>query len=370
MQIHIADDAILSRMVQRKRKMRPVGSEVDLRAVLTEILARASELIPSESGSILFDDPHLKLAEGGEGSLCFVACFGKGSLPLLGSALSIHSGIAGHTYRSGRPYISEDVGLDELFYADIREKTECEIRSLICAPIAIHDSVIGVIELINKRGGTRFTEKDLTLLEIFAGYTSTLVQNALDARRFEEMSKRDNLTGLYNDRYFLERLPWEVRRVAAHGGDLSLVFLDLDRFKEVNDTYGHLAGSQVLREIAVLANEVFEDIGAISARYGGDEFIIILPDMKLEEAGQHAERLRAKIAGNTFVKKSLHAESPPMNIAGIVTSSIGVASLAENILPREEPMDAVGRLIKAADGAMYRAKDLGKNRVVLAADKG
>ena len=369
MHIHLADDAILSRMVQRKRRLRPVGSEVDLRGVLTEILTRASELIPSESGSILFDDPHIKLTEKRGGTLYFIACFGQDSQPLIGTPISVDAGIAGHAYRTGKPYISEDVAKDKLFYTEIREKTQCEIRSLICAPIAIHESVIGVIELINKRGGAHFTENDLALLEIFAGYTSTLVQNALDARRFEELSKRDNLTGLYNDRYFLERLPWEVRRVTAQGGDLSIIFLDLDRFKEVNDTYGHLAGSQVLREIAVLVNEVFEGMSAITARYGGDEFIIILPDTTLKVASRYAERLRALIAGTIFIREGLHADSQPLNISGLITASVGVASLTQNVAQKEDEMDVVGGLIKAADSAMYRAKDLGKNRVALAEGK-
>ncbi|MDH4099279.1 MAG: sensor domain-containing diguanylate cyclase, partial [Nitrospirota bacterium] len=272
-------------------------------------------------------------------------------------------------YRTGKPYICEDVASDKLFYSDIREKTSCEIRSLICAPIAIHESVIGVIELINKKGGTHFTENDLALLEIFARYTSTLVQNALDARRFEELSKRDNLTGLYNDRYFLERLPWEVRRIAAQGGDLSIIFLDLDRFKEVNDTYGHLAGSQVLREVAVVVNEVFEGLSAISSRYGGDEFIIILPDTTLKEAGRYAERLRALIAGTIFIQEPLHADAQPLNISGLITASVGVASLTENVERKGDVMDVVGGLIKAADSAMYRAKDLGKNKVVSAKGK-
>ncbi|MDH4100052.1 MAG: hypothetical protein OEV28_05705, partial [Nitrospirota bacterium] len=84
MLIHVADETILSRMVQRKRRLRPFGSEVDLKAVLTEILTRASELIPAESGSILFDDPHIKLTEEKGGTLYFVACFGHDSQPLLG----------------------------------------------------------------------------------------------------------------------------------------------------------------------------------------------------------------------------------------------------------------------------------------------
>ena len=104
------------------------------------------------------------------------------------------------------------------------------------------------------------------------------MKNALDARRFEDLSKRDNLTGLYNDRYFYERLEMETQRASDEGSDLSLIFFDLDHFKEVNDTHGHLVGSQVLKEVAIIVEEVFLDSGAASARYGGDEFVILMPD--------------------------------------------------------------------------------------------
>lgn len=369
MQINIANADILSRHLQRKRKSRHGRQEVDLNAVLHEILVRANAFIPAESGSILLDDPKAKLEGRDEGRLCFVACFGADAHALTGAWLPDNSGIAGETYRSGTPYLCGDVSKDALFFSRIEEKTSRAIHSIICAPIAIGDATIGVIELVNKKDGISFRQEDVALLEIFAGYTSTLIQNVLDARRFEELSKRDDLTGLYNDRYILEQLPLEVRRIFEEGGDMSLIFFDLDHFKEVNDTYGHLAGSRVLTEVGMLMQEVLGSPNAVLARYGGDEFVILLPGMTRDAAKLHAERLRERIAGNTFITGAGNGGGSALNIAGIVTASIGVASLAENIQHRDDVMATVGALIKAADSAMYKAKELGKNRVVPATGK-
>ena len=206
----------------------------------------------------------------------------------------------------------------------------------------------------------------LSILEIFASYTSTLIKNALDARRFEDLSKRDNLTGLYNDRYFYERLEMETQRAIDGGSDLSLIFFDLDHFKQVNDTHGHLVGSRVLKEVALIINEVFLDSDAASARYGGDEFVILLPGYSLEQSSNYGETLREAIERNVFVRERPGPGEPSLNIEGVITCSVGIASLEKGEGKELKEMKAA--LIRAADRAMYRAKDLGKNRVSI--DKG
>ena len=132
-----------------------------------------------------------------------MACFGVGSSGLAGTHLPDDVGIVGATYRSGMPYLSKDISRDDKFYDAIDKKTQYESKSILAMPIKIDDSVVGVIELINRKGKVNYGDRDLSILEIFASYTSTLIKNVLDARRFEDLSKRDNLTGLYNDRYFL-----------------------------------------------------------------------------------------------------------------------------------------------------------------------
>jgi len=364
MKINIADTEAINKSLQRKKSGASFAREVNLGQLIEEILSRANEFVPSESGSILLDDPVVK-SEEGEGKLCFLACYGEGSESLAGTCLADDIGIAGETYRSGRPHLSKDVKKDEKFYAKIDKKTKFVTRSIIAVPIEIEASVVGVIELINRKGKTNYDRKDLALLEIFAGYTSTLIQNALDARRFEDMSKRDNLTGLYNDRYFYEMLAHGVKKGVGEGSDIALIFFDLDRFKEINDSHGHLAGSQVLVEIARLMEDVFSGPTAILARYGGDEYVILLPGMGLEEAGEYAERFRKRVAESIFLSEPGKDGKGPLNIGGIITCSVGVASLLANVGETSDFSAMEGQLLKAADEAMYRAKEEGKNRVVL-----
>ncbi len=363
---YIADDTIIDRILQRKTKRRHPARAVDLKEVLRQILLRANEFVPSDSGSILLDDPLLKWDKEHEGKLYCMACFGVGSSELAGTHLPHDVGIVGATYQSGMPYLSKDISKDDKFYDAIDKQTKYESKSILSMPIKIDDSVVGVIELINRKEKVNYDDRDVSILEIFASYTSTLIKNALDARRFEDLSKRDNLTGLYNDRYFHERLDMETQKAIDEGSDLSLIFFDLDHFKEVNDTHGHLIGSQVLREVATIVEEVFLDSGAASARYGGDEFVILLPGDSLETSNDYGETLREAIERNIFVREGASPGEPPLNIEGVITCSVGIASLEKG--EGKEPKKMKEALIRAADSAMYRAKDLGKNRVSLDKD--
>ena len=366
LETYIADDTLIDRILQRKIKRRHPAREVDLREVLRDILLRANEFVPSDSGSILLDDPLLKWDKEQRGKLYFMACFGVGSSGLVGTHLPDDVGIAGATYRSGMPYLSKDTSRDDKFYDAIDKKTQYESKSILAMPIKIDDSVVGVIELINSEEKVNYGDRDLSILEIFASYTSTLIKNALDARRFEDLSKRDNLTGLYNDRYFYERLDLETRKAIDEGSDLSLIFFDLDHFKEVNDTHGHLVGSQVLKEVAIILEEVFLDSGAASARYGGDEFVILMPGYSLEKSSDYGETLREAIERNVFVREGPSPGEPPLNIEGVITCSVGIGTLQKG--EGKELMEMKAALIREADSAMYRAKDLGKNRVSLFGD--
>lgn len=364
MRINIAEKAVLDKILERKKKEAYRPEDVDLNDMLREILTWANSFVPSESGSILLDDPVLNQHKKKAGVLYFIACFGKGSGALAGTTLPINVGIAGSTYTSGKPYISKKVKLDRNFYSEIDQKTKFVTKSIICAPINIKGVTIGVIELINRINGEDYGRGDLTLLKIFAEYTSTLIQNSLDARRFGELSIRDNLTGLYNDRFFYDRLAKDIKASLIDKKHLSLLFLDLDRFKEVNDTYGHLAGSRVLTELgSVLAGSLKNRL-ATAARYGGDEFIVILPETSLEKAMKYAEDLRKTIQEFVFIKRRRPGGEKALNIAGVITSSIGIASLDPSIVSAVTDQGELREaLIKAADSAMYASKQNGKNCV-------
>jgi diguanylate cyclase (GGDEF)-like protein len=291
MRINIASKEILAKILERKK--RDVSSEdVDLSAMLGEILKWANRFVPSQSGSILLDDPTLNHRKEKRGYLYFVACFGKGSSSLVDTSLPVTVGVVGKTYTSGNAYISRKAAEDTLFYPAIDKKTKFHTRSIICAPIEIKDVTIGVIELLNRQGMINYDDRDLTLLKIFAEYTSTLIQNSLDAKRFAELSIRDNLTGLHNDRHFYDILSKTISRSLRYKRDVSLLFMDLDYFKTINDTYGHLAGSSVLTELGQMITDKLHGTGAIASRYGGDEFVIIFPDTDITRDNHRKRRHR------------------------------------------------------------------------------
>lgn len=363
MHINIAEMSLIEKTLQRKDKKMHFSREIDLGRTLREILFNANEFVPSESGAVILDDPLLKQNSRKKGKLYFMACFGEGSEKLAGTFLPSDVGIIGETYNNGTPYLSRDVSKDRTFFSGVDEKTLHKSLSIIAVPIKINDSVIGVIEMINRKDKINFDEKDLSILDIFARYTSTLITNALDARRFEELSKKDNLTGLYNDRYFYEKLSEEVKDAVGNNKPLSMIFFDLDRFKEVNDTYGHLIGSRVLKEVAKLVEELLDGSGAVPVRYGGDEYLILMPETNLDKALEYAERIREIIAGNTFIKEKNAAGTPPLNIKGLITSSVGVAAVLPPLEKGISLREIEEGLIKAADSAMYESKRKGKNMV-------
>lgn len=171
--------------------------------------------------------------------------------------------------------------------------------------------------------------------------------------RLEEATLTDALTGLGNRRLFDLRLEEEVRRAARYHRPVSLLIIDLDRFKRINDQFGHLTGDRVLRTVARVVRDSFRDIDVV-CRYGGEEIAVILPDTSIEEATQLAERARARVA------------SAPLPIEGaseVLTISVGLAGST----PEREPHAYV--LTALADAALYRAKREGRNRCQVSLDE-
>jgi diguanylate cyclase (GGDEF)-like protein len=355
----------LEHFLERHKSSFTLRSEIDLDLVLREILRKANEFVPSESGSILLDDPFRKMAARHENELVFIATFGSGSEDLVGMRLSASQGIVGRVYQTGSPYLSEDVHSDEFFFAKIDEDLGFKTHSIVCVPVYIGKNVCGVLELINRSDGRVFSQRDMTLLEIFAGYTSFTLQNALDAKRAQELAKKDDLTGLFNDRWFHVCLTAALQRADETGNELSLLFMDLDHFKKINDQYGHLAGSQVLREVGFILKRSLNLETAICARYGGDEFVMILPDTPLEMGRETAETICRNIADNSFLDREYGFGLPALHLRGALTASLGVARYVPSGTRGTNYDVMKNDLLRRADAAMYHAKSLGKGRVVL-----
>ena len=364
-QFHSLEIPQLERFLERHKAGLTLRSEVDLDLVLRQILQKAYEFVPSESGSILLDDPFRKVASRKDNDLVFIATFGQSSRDLVGQRLSAQHGIVGRVYQTGSPYLSTDVKGDEFYFPDLDQQIGHVTHSIVCVPIYIGKHVCGVLELINRLDGDAFTKRDMTLLEIFAGYTSFTLQNALDARRAHELAKKDDLTGLYNDRWFNVRLTESLSEARKSGSEAVLIFMDLDHFKVINDCHGHLAGSQVLREVGFHLKRIVQRGDATVARYGGDEFVMILPNTGLDEGITVCEEIRSTIENASFLDREWGFSMPPLHLRSVLSASIGIAQHVPDTnttLPIEQEKNM---LLKRADTAMYRAKSRGKNQVVV-----
>ncbi len=264
-------------------------------------------------------------------------------------------------------------------------------HSCLIVPLLFRDEVIGGLHLIEKRRTRIFSARDRQLAATLAALAATAIENARLHASLEELAITDGLTGLYNHRHFYDAFAREVARAERYHLPLSLLMIDVDEFKSYNDSLGHRAGDDLLRELArLLRRETREDVDFV-ARYGGDEVAIILPNTGQEGALTAGERLRASAAPIVAGQSSDEPKTGPAAPAfggessiesaravgeriradvaredfgsgaepPLVTISVGVASL-------RECADAGTDLVERADRALYAAKRLGKNRVEVA----
>jgi diguanylate cyclase (GGDEF)-like protein len=367
--VHTLENRRLESFLERHKAYYPYSGEIEIDSFLREILQKANEFVPSEAGSILLDDPMTKNTDDRlENDLVFISTFGPEGETRLSRRINARVGIAGRVYATGVGYMTEDVVDDPYFYPTY-DTEAFRTSSVLCVPIRIEAAVCGVLELVNRAGPGGFREKDRRLLEIFADYASISIQNLLDARRAYEVAKRDGLTGLYNERYLHQRLTQELSRISRDGGDLAVIFLDLDNLKSVNDRHGHLAGSQVLREVGYVLKRTISDERATLTRYGGDEFVLILPGQSIADGVETAESVRTAIHSATFLSRPYGFNEPALHLQGTISASLGVSSIRSNATIGASIEQQKNELLRHADAALYQAKQLGKNRAVGAAEQ-
>ncbi len=367
MEFHCLERPSLEQFLERRRAAPTFPLEMNLSENLIAVLRKANEFVPSEAGSILLDDPSKKQRDRERNTLTFIAAFGDKADNLVGQRVPAEKGIGGHVYITGQSYRTDNLVEDQLFYPRIDEATDYHTQTLVAIPIRIEHEVCGVLELVNRRHASEYSRQDLNLLEIFAGYISISIQNVLDGRMAQEIAKRDNLTGLFNDRYLHIALSSIIGECRETERDLSLLFIDLDFFKRVNDSHGHLAGSQVLREVGQILQQCSQKVEAIPARYGGDEFVIAAPGVPIEQAIDLAEEIRETIVNTTFCSKPGEVQTDVLNLKGL-TCSIGVASLDRHGSKSSSTERSKSTLLRLSDAAMYVAKETGRNRTVVAGE--
>ena len=220
-------------------------------------------------------------------------------------------------------------------------------RSIV--PLNIHNECIGYLSFHAVKKNAFIPPESENIINLLAHDFSMVFMLMLLYDETKELSITDGLTNLYNKRYFMEIFEKEFERAKRFNSELSLIILDIDYFKSINDTYGHLQGDSVLKEIGLTLKESTRKIEFL-ARYGGEEFIIIAFNSNIDSTNIMAEKIRKSVESYNF-----KAEKKPLKL----TISLGVASLTNNIKDKHD-------LIKRADEALYKAKEGGRNRVCLA----
>ncbi len=334
----------LTRTIDELKAFNEIGkvltSTLDIHEVLGLIMEQVSAVLKPANWSLL-------LVDDDTNELVFEVAVGPSAMTLKGLRIRVDEGIAGWVAREGRTLLVPDVSADRRFSAKVDEATRFTTQSILAVPMRSRGRTLGVIELVNGRDGPAFGENDARTLGSIADYAAIAIENARNFRRVQELTILDEHTGLYNARHLHRVLEQEVTRSKRFGHPLSLIFFDLDRFKAINDTWGHQAGSAILRECGQVMLEVLRTVD-VAIRYGGDEFVCVLPETGKEAALQMAQRLRDALVARRFLADrglDLH-----------VTASFGVATWPDDADNAED-------LMKRSDLAMYRVKQTTRDAI-------
>jgi len=258
----------------------------------------------------------------------------------LGESMAKEGGLAGRCLARGKGIVESDVRNASYYVPGIVETT-----SEMCLPLISFGQTIGVLAL-DSASANAFGEVDLQPLESVADICANAIQNARHYAGVKQLAYLDGVTGVFNRRHFELRICDEIHRAERYGSTFSIIMIDIDHFKRVNDDFGHLLGDEVLRQVSnILAQQVRKS--DIVCRYGGEEFAIIVPETTAVNAAKLAEKLRATVAAWFFP-----------GVPRPVTISAGVAAAHEHGLSRDQ-------IVKAADEALYAAKQAGRNAVML-----
>lgn len=316
----------------------------DLTKLLAMVLDESISIVEAEKGSLMLldektDELVVRVVRGVEPTVEEQILNGE----IVCTRIPRGKGIAGRVLDSGLSVIINNLAEETEFYGG----NETNARNILCVPLTIYEEAIGVINITNKKGRKPFTEQDLSIISTLTSQAAIAINNA----RLYEMAATDSLTKLYIRRHFNQRLEEEVKRAQRYHHSLGLIMIDIDNFKVINDTYGHLAGDAVLVELSRIFKRRVRSTDIV-CRYGGDEFCILLPETDARGSRCFADRLReaVEIFEFPFQEQKLR-----------VTLSMGIATFPIHALDIEE-------LLRKADQSLYAAKQEGKNKVILSRD--
>ena len=292
-----------------------------------------------------FDLDHVAILLHDDGNLFARGHAGKLTPEFTLGALLPQNGLAYRALVAGKTVVENDVKSATDYLPGFQET-----RAEVCLPLISYGDKVGVLTVESARTGA-FQLTDLQPLESVADICAAVIRNAQHVEQLNNLAVRDGLTGIFNRRYFEHRILEEIERAGRYETALALVMIDIDGFKKLNDEFGHLLGDEVLRMLAVLLTQQLRKADVV-CRYGGEEFAVLLPEITVENASSVADKLRRVVEAFPFP-----------GVPRPVTISCGVARFPDNGATRDE-------LVKAADAALYNAKQSGRNRVSKAAAGG
>lgn len=331
------------------RITRAVSSSLDIDEVLFTIVSELADVVQSDRASLI------KIVD--EDSGCVVSTVDDRELRNLRIDLGDYPEIQ-RAASERRCVVIDDTHTDPIT-APVADRLPAR-KSVMIVPLEVQHEDLARYVLLSSREHRPYGDSEVQFARVVASAAANGLANAAlyeqsesRNRRLTHLANTDDLTMLHNHRYFYQRLEEEFKRSERYGSDLSLIFLDLDNFKQVNDTYGHQQGDAVLRELADVLRRTIRETDVL-ARYGGEEFAVLLPETSLSGALQQAERLRRQIKAHYL--ESLQGQQ--------MTISCGVACLPFGREDFRVPRHRQDALIAWADQALYTAKRDGRDRSV------
>ncbi len=316
-----------------------LASAANTEQTLELILKSAMNLMNMEAGSLaLYDE------EKGIMQVKVSLGFNMALMPSDYSWEVRPGGLTGRILSSDRPTAIND--LRKVSF-DTEQLKNMGIRSIIAIPLRVERKIVGIL-YVDGFKPKKFMEREINVMNLLGAQAAAAIDKALLLEKAEIQAMTDELTKLYNHRYFVRSLEKEINRAQRYGQPLSLCMIDVDNFKNFNDTFGHLKGNDVLTKLATILKRTARDSDIVS-RYGGEEFAIILTQSDFEKSVSGAERIRHEVEHSEFPGE----ETQPN---GKITVSIGVATYPDD---SKNPFE----LIECADRALYYSKENGRNAV-------
>ncbi len=307
---------------------RSLTSSLELEEILGAIMHKMAQFFGPERWSLL-------MVDDAANELYYAIAVGENQESLKGLRVPMGEGVAGWVAATGNPLVVPDVALDPHWSAFANKHPDLRIKSIACLPVRSNNKTLGVIQLLNSKLDL-LSEYSISFLRILCDYAAIAIQNARSMTLIHELTITDDVTGLFNARHLYTMLEEHV----IEGKVFSLMFVDLDRFKAVNDTHGHLVGSRLLAEIGGLLKRSLGPNNA-AFRYGGDEFVALLPGMGKSAATGTTMALREDLRTARFL------EGAGLSLS--VSGSFGLATYPED-------GNTVPTILRSADTMMYEAK--------------